>query len=50
MGGACGTYGDNRYIRDQGLMESDQFQYALVGEVMLLKWTLKEWDVRWRSG
>jgi hypothetical protein len=37
MGRACGTYGDNGYIRDQSLKESDQFEDVLVGEMILLK-------------
>jgi hypothetical protein len=42
MGGAFGTCWDNRYIRNQSLKESDQFEDERVGEVMLLKWTFEE--------
>jgi hypothetical protein len=42
MGGTCGTYGENRYTRDQSLKESDQLEDVFVGEMILLKWALKE--------
>jgi hypothetical protein len=42
MGGACGTYLESRYIRDQSLKECGQLEDVLVGEMILLKWTLKK--------